>query len=125
MVAMGGAPIERCSVLPLLWDMVELDYSPADAYVDMGELFADGTKSLIDAMAAGLDVRFGTVVTGVTQDADGRHDHARPTAPTLRAGTAVVALPLNVWADVDVRAAARRAEAPRRRASGTPVRCRR
>ena len=55
------------SVLPLLWDMVELDYTPADAYVDMGELFTDGTKSLIDAMAAGLDVRLGTVV-----DAGGR-----------------------------------------------------
>jgi hypothetical protein len=52
LVAMGGAPIERTSVLPLLWDMVELDYTPVDAYVDMGELFADGTKSLIDAMAA-------------------------------------------------------------------------
>ena len=99
LVAMGGSSIDRTSVLPLLWDMVELDYTPADAYVDMGELFTDGTKSLIDAMAAGLDVRLGTVATRVVADADG------VTVTTLdgsviRAGAAIVALPLNVWADV-------------------------
>ena len=62
-------------MLPLLWDMVELDYTPADAFIDMGELFTDGTKSLIDAMAEGLDVRFGTVVTHVTHDGGGVHGH--------------------------------------------------
>ena len=41
MASMGGSAIERCSVLPLLWDMVELDYTPADVFVDVGELFAD------------------------------------------------------------------------------------
>ena len=51
LAAMGGSRIERTSVLPLLWDMVELDYNPVDAYIDMGELFTDGTKSLRDAMA--------------------------------------------------------------------------
>lgn len=99
MVAMGGSPIERCSVLPLLWDMVELQYSPADVFIDVGELLTDGTKSLIDPMAAGLDVRFGTVVTHVAHDDDG-------VAVTLEDGTivraeaAVIALPLNVWADI-------------------------
>ena len=63
MVAMGGSALERCSVLPLLWDMVELGYSPADVFMDVGELLADGTKSLMEPMAAGLDVRFGAVVT--------------------------------------------------------------
>ena len=95
LVAMGGAPIERTSVLPLLWDMVELDYTPVDAYVDMGELFANGTKSLIDAMAADLDVRFDTVITGVTQDAAGVTITTADGAD-VRAGTAIVALPLNV-----------------------------
>jgi monoamine oxidase len=100
MASMGGAPLERCSVLPLLWDMVELGYTPADAFVDVGDLFADGTKSLIDPMAAGLDVRHGKVVTGVVQD-------ERGVAVTLADGTivrgeaAVIALPLNVWADVE------------------------
>ncbi len=73
----AASPLERCSVLPLLWDMVELEYSPADVFVDVGELLADGTKSLIDPMAAGLDIRFGTVVTRVSHDDAGVHRHAR------------------------------------------------
>jgi monoamine oxidase len=99
LVAMGGSSIDRTSVLPLLWDMVELDYTPADAYVDMGELFTDGTKSLIDAMAAGLEVRLGTVVTRVVAEADGVSVTTRD-GSVIRAGAAIVALPLNVWADV-------------------------
>ena len=100
LVAMGGSSIERTSILPLLWDMVELDYTPVDAYVDMGELFTNGTKSLIDAMAAGLDVRLGAVATRVVTEPHG-------VAVTLgdgsvmRAGAAIVALPLNVWTDLD------------------------
>jgi monoamine oxidase len=100
MVAMGGSPLERCSVLPLLWDMVELGYSPADVFVDVGELLADGTKSLIDPMAAGLDIRFATVVTRVAHTDDGvtvtLEDGTR-----LNADAAVIALPLNVWTDVE------------------------
>ena len=41
---------------------------PVDAYVDLGELITDGTKALIDAMAEGLDVRFGSVVASVSTD---------------------------------------------------------
>jgi monoamine oxidase len=112
LAAMGGARLERCSVLPLLWDMVELSYTPVDAFVDMGDLLAEGTKSLIDAMAAHLDVRFGCVVATVEQDDEG-------VVVTLTDGSAltalavVVALPLNCWADVrftpDLAAAKRRA----------------
>ena len=58
-------------------------------------------------------MRFDTVVTGVTQDAAGVTITTADGAD-VRAGTAIVALPLNVWADVDF-AAAGRAEAPRRR----------
>ncbi len=99
MAAMGGSRIDRMSVLPLLWDMVELDYTPADAYVDMGELFTDGTKSLIDVMAEGLDIRFGTVVTRVARDADGV-SVTLDDGSVVRAQAAIVALPLNVWADI-------------------------
>jgi monoamine oxidase len=99
MAAMGGSPLERSSVLPLVWDMVELEYGPADAFTDVGELLTDGTTSLIDPMAAGLDVRFGAVVTHVAHDDDGvtvsLEDGRR-----LRAEAAVIALPLNVWADI-------------------------
>lgn len=99
LAAMGGSSVERCSVLPLLWDMIELDYTPIDVFVDMGELFTDGTKSLIDAMAVDLDVRFGSVVTQVVDDGDGV-TITLAGGSQLRAGAAVVALPLNLWADV-------------------------
>jgi monoamine oxidase len=99
LVAMGGSSIDRTSVLPLLWDMVELDYTPADAYVDMGELFADGTKSLIDAMAAGLEVRLESIVRRVVSDTDGVTVTCED-GSVVRAEAAIVALPLNVWADV-------------------------
>ena len=99
MVAMGGSPLERCSALPLLWDMVELDYSPAEVFVDVGELLTDGTKSLIDPMAAGLDIRFGTVVTHVAHD-DGAVTVTLEDGAAVRAEAAVIALPLNVWADI-------------------------
>jgi monoamine oxidase len=99
LAAMGGSTIERSSVLPLLWDMAELDYNPVDAYIDMGELFTDGTKSLIDAMADGFDIRFDTVVASVTQHAN---DVTVTTADgaAFTAGAAVVAMPLNCWSDV-------------------------
>jgi monoamine oxidase len=100
MVSKGGAPLEECSALPLLWDMVELNYSPAEVFLDLGDLLADGTKSLIDPMAAGLDIRFGSVVAQVATTDSG-------VTVTLEDGTvfrseaAVLALPLNVWADVE------------------------
>jgi monoamine oxidase len=99
MAAMGGARLERCSVLPLLWDMVELDYSPADVFVDVGELLAEGTRSLIEPMAAGLDVRFGAVATSVAHGRNGV-EVSLEDGTIVRALAAIVALPLNVWADV-------------------------
>lgn len=99
MAAMGGSPLERSSVLPLVWDMVELDYSPADGFVDVGELLTDGTKALIDPMAVGLNVRFGAVVTHVAHGPDGVTVSLED-GTLVRAEAAVIALPLNVWADV-------------------------
>ncbi len=99
LAAMGGARLERTSVLPLLWDMIELGYTPVDAYADVGELITEGTKQLVDAMAVGLDVRFGSVVEAVARADDGVSvtlaDGGRLEAPV-----AIVALPLNVWADI-------------------------
>src|SRR5439155_16748520 len=72
MSSMGGASLDRISVLPLLWDMIELDYSNiVDVFLGIGELFTDGTRSLIDAMASGLDIRFGSIVRRVEHDRDG------------------------------------------------------
>jgi monoamine oxidase len=100
LASMGGATIDRCSVLPLLWDMVELDYTPIDVFLDLGELFTDGTKSLLDRMADGLDTRFGSVVTRVAHD-DAGVTVTLADGSTLTAAAAVVALPLNLWADVE------------------------
>jgi monoamine oxidase len=99
LASMGGAANDRCSVLPLLWDMVELDYSPANVFVDIGELLSEGTKSLIDPMADGLDVRFGSVVTAMRQDTEGVTVSLADGA-SLRASAVVVALPLNLWSAV-------------------------
>jgi monoamine oxidase len=99
LASMGGTLIDRASVLPLLWDMVELEYNPVDAYIDMGELFTDGTKSLIDAMASGLDVRFGSVVASVSHDRAGVRVTTADGA-AMTAAAAVIALPINCWADV-------------------------
>lgn len=100
MASMGGSPLEHCSVLPLLWDMAELGYGPADAFVDVGELFTDGTRDLIDPMAAGVDVRLGTVVTRVVHD-DRGVTMTLDDGTLVRSEAAVIALPLNVWADVE------------------------
>jgi monoamine oxidase len=99
LAAMGGSRLQRTSILPLLWDMVELGYDPISAYIDMGELFAEGTRSLIDAMADGLDVRFEHEVRGVTRDDEGATVRLRE-GGSLRAGAVVVALPMNCWNDV-------------------------
>ncbi|HJX06897.1 MAG TPA: FAD-dependent oxidoreductase, partial [Actinomycetota bacterium] len=100
LAAMGGARLEKTSILPLLWDMIELDYTPVDAYVDLGELITNGTKALIDAMGEALEIRFGSVVTAVATGQAGvtvtLTDGSR-----LKAPAAIVALPLNIWADVE------------------------
>jgi monoamine oxidase len=100
LASMGGSSLERCSVLPLLWDMAELGYGPADAFVDVGELLTEGTGSLIDPMAAGLDIRTETIVIRVAHD-----DHGVTVTlvdgTLVRSEAAVIALPLNVWADVE------------------------
>jgi hypothetical protein len=73
---------------------------PADVFVDVGELLADGTKSLIEPMSAGLDIRFGTVATRVMHDDAGVHV-TLDDGTVINTATAVVALPLNVWNDIE------------------------
>jgi monoamine oxidase len=63
--------------------------------------FKDGTKALADAIAAdgGADIRFGTVVEAVDQDADGVTVTAA-SGETFRASEVVVTLPLNVLGSI-------------------------
>ena len=66
-------------------------YAPIDVFLDLGELFTDGKKGLLDPMADGLDIRFGSVVTRVAH-----HDTGvtitRADGSTLTAAATVVAL---------------------------------
>ncbi|HTG48632.1 MAG TPA: NAD(P)/FAD-dependent oxidoreductase [Actinomycetota bacterium] len=96
---MGGSPPAAQSMLPLVLDAVEADYTFASAFEDIGESFTDGTVSLATAIGDGLDVRLGTIVERVTH-ADGDVAVDLRGGGTVRAAAAVVALPLNVWADV-------------------------
>jgi len=96
--AMGGSDPARIGALPILLEIIEggrLD----DAWREVGRAFRDGTSALVDALAAGLDIRLGHVVRVVRQDAEGVSVQVDG-GGTFRATAAVVALPLNVWRDV-------------------------
>jgi monoamine oxidase len=96
--AMSGSDPGRIGALPILLDSIEGGRFD-DAWRDVGRAFHDGTGSLVAALAAGLDIRPGHVVTVVRQDATGVSVEVDGGA-TFGAAAAVVALPLNVWRDV-------------------------
>jgi monoamine oxidase len=68
---MGGAPPSAQSLLPMVLDGIEAGYAFDAAFDDIGESFTDGTTSLVQALAAGLDARLGTVIEHVRRGADG------------------------------------------------------
>ena len=96
--AMGGGPVGRMSMVGLFGDgdLTKLD----EAWTDVGSLFTDGTQALVDALAGGLDVRLGCVVRRIDASTD-RVEVVLDDGARLRATSAVVALPLNVWSDVE------------------------
>lgn len=65
---------------------------------------ADGTASLYDALAGGLDIRLSTPVSLVAQD-DESVTVTTTGGETLSARAVVVAVPLNVWGDIEFRPA--------------------
>ena len=116
--AMGGGEPARLGVLPLIVDALQMGYRLDEEWTDVGTSFRDGTVALVEALAAGLDVRLGHVVRGVRRDGsevaisiDG--------GAVLRASTAIVAIPLNCWRDV-VFDPPRGASKARAAASGQP-----
>jgi monoamine oxidase len=97
--AMGGGRPTEVSMLPLLYDATRSGYEMDRAFEQMGESFAEGTVSLVDAIAAGADIRFGAVIERVRTGTDGVTVDLRG-GGEVRGAVAVCALPLNVWADV-------------------------
>jgi monoamine oxidase len=99
--SMGGGPPDRMSALTLLVDAAEGGYRFDEAFHQTGERFADGTVSLIDTIArdAGIDVRLGSPVGRVT-DRDGTVRVDLADGGSIEGSAAVVAAPLNVWADI-------------------------
>jgi monoamine oxidase len=99
--AMGGGDPQEQSVLAILADAVNTGYRFEEAFTDVGQSLSTGTKSLVDAIAAGAgaDVRFGSVARRVRSDDDGAHVDLDG-GGTVSAPAAVVALPLNVWRDL-------------------------
>lgn len=96
--AMGGGPARAQSMVGLFSgdEHVSLDA----AWTEVGHLFTDGTRSLVDALASELDVRLEHVIRRITTDSDGVIVHVDNGA-VLHGAAAVVALPLNVWSDVE------------------------
>jgi len=98
---MAGARPAETSIRLLLDDVRASGYRLTDAIADMGETFADGSASLYEAIAKDVrgEIRLSAPVRRVA------HDHTGVAITTedggeLRARAAVIALPLNCWADL-------------------------
>jgi monoamine oxidase len=98
---MGGGDPARLSALGILADAALLGYRFDDAFLNVGESFANGSASLVGAIAndVGGEFRLGAVLTRVRRDDDGvTVDLAG--GGEVRAPAAVLTLPVNVWPDV-------------------------
>lgn len=96
---MGQRPAEG-SALWMLQFVAAHGYSLLGVVFSLDEVFADGTASLVDAMAAELpDVRLGQRATAIEQAGDEVHVETAP-GERLTAATVVVATPLNTWRDI-------------------------
>ena len=98
---MGGGEPGRMSMLGLLLDALDEGYRFPDVFTDVGSTFAEGTSSLVGAIArqAAVDVRLLSPVVRVRSSDDGvTLDIAG--GGQARASAAVFSLPLHVWVDV-------------------------
>ena len=97
-VCFGAGPDEVSALHVLSWT-AGFGNRPWPLFTAPMIRLADGTASLYDALADGLDIRLSTPVIRVAQD-----DAVTVTASngdTHTARAAVVAVPLNTWADID------------------------
>ena len=98
--AMGGGPPTELGVLPLVLDAVDNGYELDAGWSDIGVSFIGGTRRLVDRIADGLDTRLSTVVAAVEHGPHGITVRLED-GGEVTASAAVVALPLNVWRDVE------------------------
>ncbi len=99
---LGGQSAEEFSLLHALWQMAPLGNSPWNMFIAPSEKIAGGTKSLIDAIVADTDadLRLGTAVGSVVQK-DGGVEVTTKSGEVFVAPTAIVAVPVNCWEDIE------------------------
>ena len=101
MTVIGGGRPAAQSLLIMTSDLAFTGFDIEDTLDTLRETFQDGTASLVDALAADVrgEIRTRAVVERVEQHPGGvRVGLAGGSA--VEAGAAVIALPLNCWADV-------------------------
>jgi len=99
--AMGGGDPSHMSMLGIVLDAAQEGYRFDQVLGDIGSSLADGTSSLVDAIAAdaSADVRLSSPVVRIrSSDDDVVADIAA--GGEVRGTAAIVALPLHVWVDV-------------------------
>jgi monoamine oxidase len=98
--AMGGGRPSELGILPLVLDAIDNGYDLDAGWADIGVSFIGGTRRLVEALSAGLDIRLSSVVSSVEQG-DGGVTVRLEGGGGVDALAAVVTLPLNVWRDVE------------------------
>ncbi|HEX4722072.1 MAG TPA: NAD(P)/FAD-dependent oxidoreductase [Pseudonocardiaceae bacterium] len=98
-VCFGAGPDEVSALHVLSWT-AGFGNRPWQLFSGPMIRLADGTASLYDALADGLDIRLSTPVIRVAQDDDSVTVTTADGA-SIAARAAVVAVPLNTWADID------------------------
>jgi monoamine oxidase len=98
---MAGARPDETSIRLFLDDAGIEDYRLTDAITDMGETFTDGSDTLCDAIAADVrgPIERSTPVRRIAQRSDGV-TVTTDAGAEIEAHAAIVAVPLNCWADV-------------------------
>lgn len=99
--AMGGGDPSHMSMLGVVLDAAQEGYRFDQVLGDIGSSLADGTSSLVDAIAAdaSADVRLSSPVVRIRSSDDGVVADIAA-GGEVRGTAAIVALPLHVWVDV-------------------------
>lgn len=102
MASMGGGPPGDVSIITMLGDAAETGYKIEEVFESINESLAEGTVSLVDALAADTkaNIRTGVIVMQVKQTGEDIRVRASG-GLDVKAQAAVIALPINCWPDVE------------------------